>query len=452
MSIFVNRTLNMKHIKAIGFDMDYTLVRYNSEAFEEMTYNEIKKKLIAEKNYPKEIKSLLFDYNRIIRGLVIDKPHGNVLKLSLHSKVKHSRHGGSELDFKEQQRIYQGLSVDLNDTTRYAIVDTYFSIAYACLYMQIVDLKNQKPELNLPEFLKIEADLIDALDMSHRDGTLKGEVRKDVPKYIVRDPESVAVLENFKKFGKLLWVVTNSDYEYTKLLLDYTITPFLKEHKSWMELFDVVITSSAKPRFFTDKLPFLSVDLKTGLLRNHHGKITQGVYQGGCASALQKDSGLTGEEILYLGDHIYGDILTLKKTCNWRTALVVEELEGEREGLLKTREINNEISQIMGEKVKLEHQLDLQHNNGKPKKETTQTLFNSISEMDKKLGVLIRKYSGHFNPSWGEVMRAGIEPSRFAGQVEKYACIYMSKIADFAKYSPRTYYRPKRRPLPHELD
>jgi hypothetical protein len=33
----------MKQIAAIGLDMDYTLVRYDSEAFEAMTYKEIKK-------------------------------------------------------------------------------------------------------------------------------------------------------------------------------------------------------------------------------------------------------------------------------------------------------------------------------------------------------------------------------------------------------------------------
>ena len=32
MSIYVNRTLDLKKIKAIGFDMDYTLVRYQTEA------------------------------------------------------------------------------------------------------------------------------------------------------------------------------------------------------------------------------------------------------------------------------------------------------------------------------------------------------------------------------------------------------------------------------------
>ena len=61
MGIFVNRTLNMKQISAIGLDMDYTLVRYDSHAFEQMTYEEIKKKLIADYKYPSEIKKLKFD-------------------------------------------------------------------------------------------------------------------------------------------------------------------------------------------------------------------------------------------------------------------------------------------------------------------------------------------------------------------------------------------------------
>ena len=43
MSVYVNRTLNMKKIKAIGFDMDYTLVRYKTEAFEKFVFENIVK-------------------------------------------------------------------------------------------------------------------------------------------------------------------------------------------------------------------------------------------------------------------------------------------------------------------------------------------------------------------------------------------------------------------------
>jgi HAD superfamily 5'-nucleotidase-like hydrolase len=455
MGIYVNRTLNMKQISAIGFDMDYTLVRYDSEAFEVMTYREIKKKLLETRNYPKVINDLKFQLNLAIRGLVIDKPNGNVLKLSTYSKVKHAYHGLTDVDFKTQQKVYQGLTIDLNDSDRFAIVDTSFSIAYCVLYMQIVDLKDKHPELNLPDYKTIEEHLLESLDISHRDGTLKGEVRKNVKKYIVQDKESVEALEKFKRHGKQLWVITNSDYEYSKLLLDYAITPFLKEHKSWQELFNIVVTLANKPKFFTDKLPLLKVDPKTGLMKNHHGQIEEGIYQGGCAQTIQKSSGLTGEQILYLGDHIYGDVLQIKKTCNWRTGLVIDELIQETEANEKSAPISAEINQLMKQKIDMEQKLDElfdkeQDKGKKPDKVKLQEHFQKIEKVDKKIGKLIRAHTQHFNAYWGETMRAGVEPSRLAGQIEKYACIYMAKVSDFIDYSPRTYFRPKKKSLPHE--
>lgn len=455
MGIYVNRTLNMKQIAAIGFDMDYTLVRYDSEAFEETTYKEMQKKLIEIKNYPKVVGDLKFSFNLAIRGLVVDKPHGNILKLSTYSKVKHAFHGTSEMDFKNQQKIYQGLVIDLNDSERFSIVDTTFSIAYCVLYMQMVDLKDKHPELNLSDYKTIEHDILEALDTSHRDGSLKGQVRKNVKKYIVQDPEIVHSLERFKKHGKKLWVITNSDYEYSKLLLDYAINPFLSEHKSWGELFNLVITAASKPRFFTDNMPLLQIDPSSGLMKNHHGKIEDGIYQGGNAQIVQKNSGLSGEQILYLGDHIYGDVLQIKKTCNWRTALVIDELIAEIDGLNKSSGISIEINKLMSEKVDLEQKLDQLFDKEiekgkKPDKEKIQAHFKKIEKVDKKIGKLIRSHSQNFNPHWGETMRAGMEPSRLAGQIEKYACIYMSKISDFAEYSPRTYYRPRKKTLPHE--
>ena len=44
--IYCNRSLKMKSIKAIGFDMDYTLARYKQEAFEKLAYDETIKKLV----------------------------------------------------------------------------------------------------------------------------------------------------------------------------------------------------------------------------------------------------------------------------------------------------------------------------------------------------------------------------------------------------------------------
>lgn len=452
--IYVNRTLNMKYIAAIGFDMDYTIVRYNTKNFEEMVYKEMIRKLVEQKNYPKAVAEFKFEYNRSIRGLVVDSHRGNIIKLSRYGRIKASFHGSQELDFKTQQKYYKGMVVDLNDP-QFSVVDTNFSVAYTSLYTQLIDFKDKNPEFNLPSYETIEDDLMDAQDMSHRDGTLKNEVRKNINHYIIQDSEIVATLERFKKYNKKLLLVTNSDYSYTRLLLDHTITPFLKSHSHWSEIFDIVITGSAKPRFFLEKNAFLKVDKDTGMMMNHLGPITPGIYQGGNAVALQKSLNLLGDQILYLGDHIYGDILTLKKSCGWRTALVVEEIAEEVEGLKKGQVLNQQINDLMDDKTVLEKKLDELYGkeyeeNQNVEKSEVQNLFDQMEKMDSKLSELLKQYKQNFNMYWGEVMRAGNEESYFAGQVERYACIYMSKISDMLHYSPRTYFRPRKRLLPHE--
>ncbi len=403
MGIYVNRVLNMKHIKVIGFDMDHTLVRYNSDKFEKLTFHESLKKLISEKDYPKEISQFQFDFNRAIRGLIVDKVNGNILKVSA----------------------------------------------------QLVDLKDAKPELNLPEYANMADDVTFSVDLAHRDGSLKNTVKENLAEYVIKDQQIVEVLERFKKYDKKLWIVTNSDYNYTKALLDYTINPFLKDHKDWQELFEITVTLASKPRFFTEKMPTLKVDPKTALMENYDVKLVPGVYQGGYATKLQEDFELQGDQILYLGDHIYGDIVKLKKACGWRTALVIEELDREVKAYKSTKEISIEIDQLMQEKISLENQIDelyaKEHEyRQKVEKNDVFAKFNDIEKIDKKIAGLIKTYESNFNPNWGEVMRAGVEPSVYASQIERYACIYMTKISDFSQYNPRKYYRPKKRKIAHE--
>lgn len=455
MAIYVNRVLNMKHIKAIGFDMDHTLVRYHSDVFEELTFNETIKKLVGELQYPKEVEKFEFNFLKAVRGLVVDMEYGNIMKVSLYNKIKNAYHGGRELTYKEQQRIYKGSSVDLSED-RYLSIDTAFSIAFTVVFAQLVDLKDANPNLDLPPYQEIAADVLKSVDMAHRDGSLKSQVVKDLDKYVIKDAEAVRALERFKRYGKKLWIITNSDYNYTRALLDHTITPFLKDHRHWRELFEVTVTLSAKPRFFTDKLSFLKVDPQTGLMENWDKKIETGVFQGGDAIKLQEDHGLKGDEILYLGDHIYGDILRLKKSCDWRTALVIEELDREVQAYRDTKSHSKEIDALMEKKVELEKEIDelyaKEHEFGENvPKETVMGKFDEIEKLDKQIGKEIKLYEKHFNPYWGEVMRAGAEPSVFASQIERYACIYMTQIADFNEYSPRNYYRPKKRTLAHEL-
>lgn len=453
--VFVNRTLNLKKIKYIGLDMDHTLVRYHTENFEKLSYSKIIEKLITSKNYPEAIKDLKFDINFAIRGLVIDRVKGNLLKLNRYAAIRASFHGLKPLDFKSHQKLYKSIYIDLGKND-YLAVDTAFSYSLAVAYSQIIELKNMDQSLSFPDYPQIADDVLDALDEAHRDGSLKNEVKNNLEHYIIRDPETVAGLEKFKKHGKKIFVLTNSEFYYTKLLMDYAINPYLKDHKHWTELFEIVITFAAKPKFFYDNLPFLAVDPDSGMMTNYDQKLGPGVYQGGGARKFTKDLGLNGDDILYIGDHIYGDILRLKKDCNWRTAIVVEELSQEIVNNKRAEPINAEIDVLMHKKEPLEdeltHLMTARIENKKAiSEDEIEKLQKTISEIDTQISLLIRKQQALYNHNWGQLMRAGNEESYFAYQVDRFACIYMSKISDLLDSSPRQYFRAPRRPLSHEI-
>lgn len=452
--VFVNRTLNMKRIRYIGLDMDHTLIRYYTEEFERLSHSVMKEKLVKNKAYPEVVRQLNFDYNLAIRGLVVDREKGNLLKLNRHSAIRASYHGLHPVDYKTQQKLYKSTYIDLSSPS-YMAVDTSFSISLATLIAQIVELK-KKDLTGYPDFSRIADDVLYVLDEAHRDGSLKNTVRKDLEKFIIKDPEVVTGLERYRRHGKKIFILTNSDYEYTKLLLDYAINPYLKECKSWTELFEIVITFAQKPRFFYDNLKFFKVDPATGSMTNQNDKLTPGIYQGGCAEVFTKDLDLEGDEILYIGDHIYGDILRLKKDCGWRTAMVIEELQKEVETNKKTEKIILEIETLMKKKEPMEDELtelmtqkiDVK---GSIDEKRVDTLQKMISEIDGQISALIKAQQSSYNAYWGQLMRAGNEESYFAYQVDRYACVYMTKIADLLDLSPRTYFRAPRRPLSHEF-
>mgnify|MGYP001618364713 CR=1 FL=1 len=191
-------------------------------------------------------------------------------------------------------------------------------------------------------------------------------------------------------------------------------------------------------------------------MTNYDGALKPGIYQNGGATKFAKDLGVEGDDILYIGDHIYGDILRLKKDCNWRTALVVEELGEEVEAYKKAQVYSAEIRILMDRKEPLERALvdfiSLKIETGREADENkVQELQNQITELDKTISSLIKKQQTMFNSHWGEIMRAGNEESYFAHQVDRFACIYMAKLPDLLEASPRTYFRASRRPLSHEL-
>ena len=223
---------------------------------------------------------------------------------------------------------------------------------------------------------------------------------------------------------------------------------------------------------------FFEVVTESNLLKVHDAKLCRGkVYYGGNANLFQKLAGCRGDEILYIGDHIYGDIARSKGLVNWRTMLVVEELDNELpklEGLkplldkihetLKAREAFDEELQILrskiasnsrqaklksaeGNKAKVQH---LQKENEKLS-ERAMAMENELTRLDATIRSYIEDRESNVHPLWGELMKVGLERSRFADQVESYACIYTSRVSNLRFYSPYKRYVPFYDVLPHDL-
>lgn len=451
--VFVNRILNLKKIKFIGLDMDHTLIRYQTKNFEALVYQLLIETLIQEKNYPKDIRQFQFKFEDAIRGLVVDSKNGNVIKLSRYGAIRQSYHGTKRIKFSEQNQFYRSIYVDLNDDN-YMAIDTSFSIAFCVLYAQLVDYKDNNPE-TLPSYHVMATDVLSSVDKIHAEGKLKQIICENPTQFILREKKLVEGLKRYLGYGKKIFILTNSEYAYTQNLLDYAINPFLESGQTWQDLFEYVMTGARKPRFFYDDNPFLSINPNDSCMTNLNGKIKPGIYQGGNAQKFTADLQLQGDEILYIGDHIYGDILRLKKDCNWRTALVVEELGEEIAAQIKAQPIEAKIISAMQAKTNLEEQyIHLSSKSIEAKtdqyNERIADLQKQVMAIDQELIRLIRQEHQFFNQKWDRIFRAGAQESYFAHQVELYACIYMEKLSDLFERSPLTYFRGHRRQLPHD--
>ncbi len=455
--IFVNRTLNMNQIKLVGFDMDYTLATYDVPVFEAMAYQLMVDKLVDVHGYPAEIRKLAWDPDFIIRGLVLDTELGNVLKVNRYGYVKKAAHGTRFLSLDEQKKIYNTPGIDVGDS-RFYTVHTLFSLAESCLFAQLVDFidANGKPALYRRAFNDIRR----CLDEVHQENELKGAIARNPEKFLIRDERIVTALQTLRKFGKKLAMITNSDYEYSVTVMNHCFGPFLD--MPWQDLFDIIVVAANKPIFFQQQPRFLRVDRGSGLLSNLKEPIRWGqIYQGGNATTFERDLGLLPSQILYLGDHIHGDVVTLKQAIGWRTGLVVQELKHEIPMLVKHLDTHQQVVAKMREKEELEDQnYELKEKYWNTPRErrppefdrTRDDLKARIEKLDESISALIDSEQKDHNRYWSEVMRAGNEESRFATLVERYACIYMACVGDLANYSPFKYFRPRRRFLAHDPD
>src|SRR5262249_25260099 len=132
----------------------------------------------------------------------------------------------------------------------------------------------------------------------------------------------------------------------------------------WRNYFDVVIVGGSKPAFFTEKNPFVQIDPAT--CQPMPGKVSQlqrdKIYQAGNIFEFEEMSKVRGDKVLYVGDHIYGDILRLRwpKAHVWRPAMVVQELDAETRTSERMAEQLRDLDLLDRRRRNLESEIDYQ--------------------------------------------------------------------------------------------
>jgi hypothetical protein len=288
----------------------------------------------------------------------------------------------------------------------------------------------------------------------------------DPDRFVLLDPEAPLALLDQKHAGKKLLLITNSDWIYTQAMMRYAFDRFLPGGMTWRALFDVIIVAARKPEFFSSRSPLFEVATDDGLLRPSGMRMQEwGRYFGGNASLVEQHLGLSGDEILYVGDHIYGDVHVSKSVLRWRTALIVRELEEEIRAIDMTRAEEARLTALMDQKERLERTiarlrlelLRLRDGYGPTSGASEDAVVARIAELKADLAALdgriapLAKASGELrNRRWGLLMRAGNDKSHLARQIERSADIYTSRVSNFLLATPHLLIRSHRGTLPHD--
>ncbi len=460
--IFCNRTLNLRSIAAIGYDMDYTLVHYDIHQWERRAYEYLQQKLV-DQGWP--LSDLGFDPTAVVRGLIIDTETGNILKANRFGYVKQARHGTVPMDFAVQRELYGRIIIDLSES-RWVFLNTHFSLSEACMYSQLVELLDRGKLATVLGYDDLYDVIRTSLDETHVDGILKTEIIADPERFVELDPDVPLTLLDQRHAGKKLLLITNSEWAYTQAMMEYAFDRYLPGDMVWRDLFDLIIVSARKPDFFSSTHPFFEVTNDEGLLRPVvGGPIASRAYLGGNATAVEKHLGVSGDRILYIGDHLFSDVHVTKNLLRWRTGLIVRELEGEISATEEFAEQQHRLTRLMDEKERLEQEhsevrLMLQRKRlgygpqpGETVKEMESRLGglrSRLTALDQEISPLAEASGEVSNDRWGLLMRSGNDKSHMARQVERHADIYMSRVSNMMSSTPFAYFRSPKGSLPHD--
>ncbi|CDQ61135.1 unnamed protein product [Oncorhynchus mykiss] len=479
--VFVNRSLAMEKIKCFGFDMDYTLAVYKSPEYESLGFDLTVERLVHI-GYPQELLNFVYDPAFPTRGLLFDTMHGNLLKVDAYGNILVCAHGFNFMRGPEIREMYPNKFIQRGDTDRFYILNTLFNLPETYLFACLVDFFTNCPKYTSCEtgfkngdlFMSYKSmfqDVRDAVDWVHLKGSLKEKTVENLEKYVVKDGKLPLLLSRMNEVAKV-FLATNSDYKYTEKIMTYLFDfphgPKMgMPHRPWQSYFDLILVDARKPVFFGEGTVLRQVDTvscvctflcvhvgmatmtlpeclllqTTGRLKigTYTGPLQHGiVYSGGSSDIVCDLLGAKGKDIVYIGDHIFGDILKSKKRQGWRTFLVIPELAQELHVWTDKSSLFEELQSLDIFLAELYKNLD-SSSNERPDISSLQRRIKKVThDMDMCYGMM------------GSLFRSGSRQTLFASQVMRYADLYAASFINLLYYPFSYLFRAAHVLMPHE--
>jgi len=439
--IYANNELDLQSIKVYGFDFDYTLARYKS-TLHSLIYDHAKTFLVKNFRYPDDLMNFCFRPGMGARGLHLDIKRGWLMKVDSYHNIQLGTvyHGMRAVPDKEVIDAHHGtkLSVDVvgflgTTSNMHQFVDI-FSIPEITLFRDVIQYFVDNGIPFASEY--VHYDVREAVAVFHKSGLMHQIVGQNVETYFEENIRLKSFLERLQQANKQIFLITNSAYWYVNHGMSYLLG------QDWRNFFDVIICQARKPSFFgAEKRPFREIDVdKNSKSWDRVNKIEHGkVYVDGNLTDLIEMTHWKGNDVLYIGDHIYGDLADLFLKHGWRTGAILEEVEDEI-NIINSDAFQKTIRWLTVLQWLID-QIQIV-----PGPEADILMKSWLAEQEEER----TKSRDLFNPYFGSVFRTHTVPTYFHRRLARFADIYTSNVCNFQNYPLDFIFFPRRMALAHE--
>uniref|UniRef100_A0A915PQ81 Intraflagellar transport protein 56 n=1 Tax=Setaria digitata TaxID=48799 RepID=A0A915PQ81_9BILA len=442
--VFANRSVYLQKIRYYGFDMDFTLAIYKSPDYDILLYNNIINRLIL-LGYPEQLRDFPYEKDFAIRGLWFDRTFGNLLKVDGFGNILVGIHGYNYLQRSDIKKHYPNKFISLRHLEKVLVMNSLFDIAHTYVLTTLIHYFDNHKDYErtsdgtgvqsgdtIISYKSLAEDVLSAVNYS----SLKVDVLQNLDKYIIKDNRVKPLLQQINAHGGRTFLLTNSNYNYTNGILTYLIGP------DWTSYFDVSIVDAKKPLWFMKGTVFRQIDTATGTpkIGVHQGILKKGdVYAGGNSDDFRRLFNARDREVLYIGDHIFGDVLKSKKTKGWRTFLVIPEL-------VKEITIWSQQHNLFEKMIELTKQVEEMYN-----QINTESVQSSIQEGNTQIRERTQEMDNYYS-KMGSLFRSGPRTTFFASQVERFADLYSSSCYNLLYYPLFYFFHAPMTLMPHEMN